>query len=110
VRDPLFVVTPAMREALWQRMAQRHIAMPRDLYDRNAPLVDRALGIEIARYVLGAEAELRRGVRDDPTLATAAALARGASGMPALLTRADSARKVHERAARSTAGTPTSNE
>jgi carboxyl-terminal processing protease len=110
VRDPLFAVTPAMREALWQRMTQRGIAMPRDLYDRNAPLVDRALGIEIARYVLGAEAEFRRGVRDDPTLATATSLARGATGMPALLARADSARKVHERAARGTAGTTSSNE
>ena len=107
IRDPLFAVTPQMREALWQRMTQRGIAMPRDLYDRNASLVDRALGIEIARYVLGADAEFRRGVRDDPTLATATSLARGARGMPTLLARADSARKVHERAARATAKTPT---
>lgn len=98
VRDPLFAVTPAMREALWSRMTARGIAMPRDVYDRNAPLVDRALGIEIVRYALGADAELRRGVRDDPTLATAVALARGPGGT--LLQRADSARKVHERAAR----------
>jgi carboxyl-terminal processing protease len=109
IRDPLFAVTPAMREALWKRMTQRGIAMPRDLYDRNAPLVDRALGIEIARYVLGADAEFERGVRDDPMLSNAVALARGATGMPALLSRADSARKVHERATRAAAA-PTSDE
>jgi carboxyl-terminal processing protease len=105
VRDPLFAVTPVMREALWQRMSARGIAMPRDVYDRNAPLVDRALGIEIARYVLGADAEFQRGVRDDPMLAAAVSLARGATDMPSLLTRADSARKAHERAARANTGT-----
>ena len=104
VRDPLFAVTPAMREALWQRMTARGIAMPRAIYDRSAPLVDRALGIEIARYALGTDAEFLRGVRDDPMLSTAVALARGARDMSSLFARADSTRKVHERAARAVTG------
>ena len=95
-----FAVTPAMREALWQRMTARGISMPRDVYDRAAPLVDRVLGGEVARFVFGADAEFRRGAAYDVALVEGLALVRGAADTRSLLQRADSARTARERAAR----------
>ena len=98
--DERFAVTPAMRDALWQRMTARGIAMPRDVYDRAAPLVDRVLGGEIARFVFGADAEFRRGAAFDVALGEGLAIARGARDQRELLQRADSARAARDRAAR----------
>ncbi|HKG95880.1 MAG TPA: S41 family peptidase [Gemmatimonadaceae bacterium] len=88
VSSPDFAVTPAMREALWQRMTKRGIAMNRAVYDSSAGLVDRLLGREIARYALGGEAEFRRAVRDDRAVQAALELLSGAAGRSDLLARA----------------------
>lgn len=83
-----FTVTPAMRDALWTRMQRRSIAMDRAVYDAAAPLVDRVLTLEIARYVFGGDAEFRRGVKDDPAIQVALELLREAGSQRELLERA----------------------
>jgi len=78
VASPDFVVTPAMREEVWQRMKARGVEIPRLVYDEAEPLVSRVIGFDIARYVFGGEAEFRRRASIDKALQKALELARGA--------------------------------
>ena len=78
VASPDFVVTPAMREEVWQRMKARGIDIPRDVYDEAEPLVSRVIAFDIARYVFGSEAEFQRRASVDKPLQKALELARGA--------------------------------
>ncbi len=82
-----FVVTPAMRDELYRRMEARRITVPRTVYDSAAPLVTRALGSQIARYVFGPRAEAARSLRDDPTMNKAIELLQGVDSPKALLER-----------------------
>jgi carboxyl-terminal processing protease len=82
-----FVVTPAMRETLYRRLQSRGIVVPRVVYDSASPLVTRALGAQIARYVFGPRAEFARSLREDATLAKALELLAGAETPEALLAR-----------------------
>ena len=88
VRDPAFVVTPEMRDALYRRLQSRGIVVPRAVYDSAAPLVTRALGSQIARYVFGPRAEAARSLRDDPTMTRALELLAGVDTPADLLGRA----------------------
>jgi len=85
-----FTVTPAMLDELFQRLAARGIVVPRAVYDSAAPLVTRALGTQVARYVFGPRVEFARSLRDDPALARAEELLRGAATTQALLARVKS--------------------
>ena len=87
VTSPGFAVTPEMRAELWKRMKARGVVMDSTMYVAGAPLVDRALGYEIARYVFGADAEFQRRLRDDSTLARALTIVRGATTQRELLQR-----------------------
>ncbi|MDP9201450.1 MAG: S41 family peptidase [Gemmatimonadota bacterium] len=78
VTSPDFVVTPTMREEVWQRMKARGIDIPRPVYDEAEPLVSRIIGFDIARYVFGGEAEFRRRASVDKPLQKALEMARGA--------------------------------
>ena len=88
VSDPDFVVTSGMRDALYRRLQASGIALPRAVYDSATPLVTRALGSQITRYVFGPRAEAARGLRDDPALARALELLEGVRSPAALLERA----------------------
>ena len=88
VSDDQFVVTSAMRAELYRRLAARTVAVPRAVYDSAAPLVTRALGSQIARYVFGPRAEAARSLREDATLARAVALLQGVDSPAALIARA----------------------
>ena len=85
VRDQNFVVTADMRDALYRRLQSRGIAVPRAVYDSAAPLVTRALGSQIARYVFGPRAEAARSLREDPTMVKALGLLTGVTSPAALL-------------------------
>lgn len=87
VTDSDFVVTPAMRDELYRRLQARRIVVPRAVYDSAAPLLTRALGSQIARYVFGPRAEAARGLREDPTLSKALELLQGVDTPKALLER-----------------------
>jgi carboxyl-terminal processing protease len=88
VASPQFVVTPAMRDELYRRLQARQIVVPRAVYDSAAPLVSRALGSQVARYVFGPRAEAARSLREDPAVTRALALLEGVRTPQALLERA----------------------
>jgi len=90
IASPTFTVTPEMRAELWKRMKARGVVMDSTTYVGAAPLIDRALGYEIARYVFGSDAEFQRRLRDDSTLARALSIVRGATTQRDLLQRAAS--------------------
>jgi carboxyl-terminal processing protease len=83
-----FPVTPAMRDELYRRLTARGIVVPRAVYDSASPLVSRALGAQIARYVFGPRAQSARSLREDATLTRALALLDGVQTPQALLGRA----------------------
>jgi carboxyl-terminal processing protease len=83
-----FAVTPAMRNELYRRLVAGGVAVPRAIYDSASPLVSRALGAQIARYVFGPRAQTARSLREDATLARALALLDGVRTPQALLERA----------------------
>ena len=88
VNTPDFVVTPAMREEVWKRMQTRGIDIPRTAYDEAEPVVSRLIGFDIARYVLGGDAEFMRRAAGDKALQKALAMARGATTEQELLKKA----------------------
>ena len=88
ITSPDFVVTPEMRNTLYERMAKRGITINRSIYDAAEPLVSRILGAQIARYALGPEAEFARGLRNDRSLAVALQLLNGVKSQRELLDRA----------------------
>ena len=77
ITSPDFVVTPVMRDEVWKRMKSRGIDIPRSAFDDAEPLVSRLIGFDIARYVLGGDAEFRRRAAADQPLQKALELARG---------------------------------
>ena len=89
VTDPDFAVTPAMREALWQRMQQRKISVPRPIYDGAMPLVNRLIANEVARYVFGPGVQFRHQARHDLTIAAALQLVDGARAPKDVFQRAE---------------------
>jgi carboxyl-terminal processing protease len=88
IANPDFVVTPAMREEVWNRMKARGIDIPRNVYDEAEPLVSRVIGFDIARYLFGSEAEFRRRASVDRALLKALDLARGSKSEQDLLRKA----------------------
>ena len=88
VASPDFVVTPAMRDEVWNRMKQRGIDIPRSVFDEGEPLVTRLIGYDIARYVFGSEAEFRRRASVDKALQRALQLAHGSRSENDLLRKA----------------------
>jgi carboxyl-terminal processing protease len=88
IASPAFVVTPEMRAELWKRMKTRGVIMDSTTYAAAAPLIDRVMGYEIARYVFGPDAEFQRRQRDDATLSRALTIVRGATTQSELLKRA----------------------
>jgi carboxyl-terminal processing protease len=88
VTTPDFVVTPEMRNEVWNRMKARGIDIPRNVYDEAEPLVSRVIAFDIARYVFGGEAEFRRRASVDKPLQKALDLAHGAKSEQDLLRKA----------------------
>jgi len=88
VASPDFVVTPAMRDEVWNRMKQRGIDIPRSVFDEGEPLVTRLIGYDIARYVFGSEAEFRRRASVDKALQRALQMAHGSRSESDLLRKA----------------------
>src|SRR2546423_4632780 len=88
ITTPDFVVTPAMRDEVWNRMKARGVDIPRSVYDDAEPLVSRVIAFEIARYGFGGDAEFRRRASVDKALQKALELARGAKSEQDLLRRA----------------------
>jgi carboxyl-terminal processing protease len=88
VTSPDFVVSPAMRDEVWNRMKARGIDVPRSVYDEAAPVVSRLIALDVSRYIFGSEAEFRRRASTDSVLNKALEIARGAKSEQDLLRRA----------------------
>jgi len=87
-RTPDFVVTEAERQSLWTRIAAKGVKLDRARFDSAAVVVDRLIGLEIARYSFGPEAEFRRRLVDDRVVSAALDLSAGAPTELDLLRRA----------------------
>lgn len=88
VRSPDFQVTDSLRQQLWRRVVAKGIKLDRAHFDSASAVVDRLLGLEIARYAFGPEAEFRRRLSDDRVIAAALELSSGAQVENDLLRRA----------------------
>ncbi|HET9682526.1 MAG TPA: S41 family peptidase [Gemmatimonadaceae bacterium] len=88
ISAPDFVVTPAMRDALYQRLAAKGITIDRSTYDAASPLIDRVLGAQVAQAALGARGAFERSLRSDSTLAKARSLLAGVATPAELFGRA----------------------
>jgi hypothetical protein len=66
-------------------MERRGIVLDDREFEAAAPVLDRLLTYEIARYVFGVQAELRRRLEDDRVVHTARELLSGAATQQALL-------------------------
>lgn len=76
LRNEAFTVTNAMFDEAWRMVRQRGFQFDRRIFDDARPLVNRLLVREITRTVFGADAEVRRSIRDDQIIQTAAELLR----------------------------------
>jgi carboxyl-terminal processing protease len=81
-----FVVTDAMRQVVRQRLAARGVTIDAATWAGGRALVDLWIGIDVTRYVLGRDAELRRRRASDPQLQAAVQLL-GRAGTPSELIR-----------------------
>ena len=88
VSAPDFVVTDSLRQSLWTRVVTKGIKLDRAHFDSATTAVDRLLGLEIARYALGPDAEFKRRLGDDRVIAAALELSAGARVENDLLRRA----------------------
>jgi carboxyl-terminal processing protease len=86
---PGFDVTQSMLDDLWNRMRQRGIDVPKVVYEDAAPYVSRVLGFEIARYVLGPEAEFHRRAAHDAVIVAALSAINGARDARDLVQRVE---------------------
>lgn len=96
---PGFVVTQPMLDDLWNRMRQRGIDLPKVVYDDASPYVSRVLGYEIARYVLGPEAEFHRRAADDAVIMAALSAITGAKDARDVVQKAESMGAAEEKKA-----------
>jgi carboxyl-terminal processing protease len=88
ISSPDFVVTDSLRQSLWQRIETKGIKLDRAHFDSAATAVDLLLGLEVARYALGPEAEFKRRLGGDRVVAAALELSAGAQAEVDLLRRA----------------------
>ncbi|HEY7613907.1 MAG TPA: S41 family peptidase [Gemmatimonadales bacterium] len=85
VSSESFTVTAAMRQQIYDRLKQKGAKLTADEFNQGSRLVDLQLGLEIARYVFGRQAEFRRRAQDDRQLQTGLDLLRKADTPKELL-------------------------
>lgn len=94
IATPQFSITPAMLDELWKRMGARGVDVSRTIYDESSPLVSSLLALDISRFAFGPDAEFRRRVASDRTIAMALELATGATSEAEVLDRAAAKQKA----------------
>ncbi|MGI8618852.1 MAG: S41 family peptidase [Gemmatimonadaceae bacterium] len=92
-----FVVTQPMLDDLWNRMRARGIDVPKVVYDDASAYVSRILAYEMARYVLGPEAEFQRRAADDAVISAALSAISGARGARDVVQRAEAMGAAEEK-------------
>jgi len=85
VKSPDFTVTPDMADEVIRRLRARSIALPDSVVAGARDVITQDLGYEIARYVFGRPAEVRRQREEDRQVQAALGLARRAKSPQDLL-------------------------
>src|SRR2546426_910609 len=85
VKTPDFTVTPEMADEIIRRLRARGVAVPDSVVAGARNVITQDLGYEIARYVFGRPAEVRRQREEDRQVRAALALARRAKSPQDLL-------------------------
>jgi carboxyl-terminal processing protease len=103
-----FTVTPAMRDAFFQRLTAAGVPVTRAQYDAVTPLINRLLEDKLATVAYGDSAAFRRGIPQDQPLRRALTLLRGVESQQALFARAaaETARPQQRAAANAPAAAP----
>ncbi len=96
VGSPDFRVTADMLEAFRQALDRRGITITREEWNAASPFVTRLLTYEIARYVFGVQAELRRRLEEDRVVITARELLMGDVTQRTVLDRAAARRAAKQ--------------
>ena len=94
--SPDFRVTPAMLDAFRQLLERRGITISREEWEAASPFVTRLVTYEIARYVFGVQAELRRRLEEDRVVNTARELLSGDVTQRTVLDRAAAKRAAKQ--------------
>lgn len=98
ITNPMFQVTPNMREQFLALLRQRGVQLDQATINATWPFMEKQLGDQTARFVFGRAGEVQRLSTDDPVLATATRLAARAHSPAELFTLA--AAEAPARAAR----------
>jgi carboxyl-terminal processing protease len=99
IKSQNFAVSPQMLDEMYKRLTARDVQLTREVFDSSSDLVGDQLGYEIARYVFGAEAELRRRALDDKALQKGLSMLRQARTPKELLTLASTDRRQEQASA-----------
>jgi hypothetical protein len=83
---PDFVVTPEMRDELYQRFVKAGVTVDRKLYDSGATYITRVLDNRISGYAFGDSTAKRRQVSDDRQLMKAIEILKKSTSTKELLT------------------------
>lgn len=89
IREPDFVVTPAMELEVRRRLRERGVVMADSVFAGGGRVLAAQLGYEVARYVFGVAAERERRVVEDTQVQRAVALLRDTPSPWALLGMAE---------------------
>jgi len=89
---PLFTVTQAMRDALYNEMRSRGLAVQRGIFDDARATIDLVLGQELAVVAFGIPGAQQRATMTDPVVSLAVELLEGVETADALFERANAGR------------------
>jgi carboxyl-terminal processing protease len=88
IKSESFKVTPEMRQQVYNRLRSRDVGISPSVFNGAGSLIDEQLGYEVARYVFGRPAEIRRRAANDLQMQTAMGLLRKAQSPKELLSLA----------------------
>jgi carboxyl-terminal processing protease len=97
VKSESFVVTPEMRQQVYNWLRAKDVQLSPSVFNAAGSLIDEQLGYEISRYVFGRAAEFRRRARNDSQLQTAMGLLRKAQTPKELLSLSQASSAVPAR-------------
>jgi carboxyl-terminal processing protease len=88
VKSESFKVSPEMRQEVYRRLRAKGVEITAAVFNGAGRLIDEQLGYEVARYVFGRTAEIRRRAAQDRQMQTAMGLLRKAQTPKQLLSLA----------------------
>jgi carboxyl-terminal processing protease len=96
VRSPNFTVRPEWRDEYFRRLAAAGVQMDRRQYDAAAPMIDRMIGDQVARFAFGDSTAFRRQLPSDPQMMRALEMLRRSQTQRDLFTMAQASRPADD--------------